>query len=99
MNIPHQIQRYKERYGKFLTTDDYCKMEVLAKKSPQLKFTNIRSFEWDNTKVYVYIKGNRIASFLTEQQAFRSQDIEFNKHNQPPVTFNKVFNIGKLIKI
>jgi len=96
----HIVGRIFERYGLLVNMDIVKRMNVLALKSPQLRYTNIHYFEWSGQTIYAQIAGNRIVTVLTRQQAERTQDYNRSKKVVEPVRREREFcSIGNLVNL
>jgi hypothetical protein len=90
----HQSQRFFERYGKIIDWSDIDKMNVIVMNSPQLPYTPIHFFEYNGIEIFCYVKNNKIATFLTRQQAYNTHFTQKNLKQQTITTNSSKFNIS-----
>ena len=89
----HLVQRFFERYGKLITSEDINKIKVQSLNAPQLKYTTIKHTEFLGVKVYAFMKTGTIATFLTERQAMNTQKFEQSEKQKPIVKYKNQFRV------
>ena len=97
----HLAKRFFERYKKVISWADIDKMNVIANHSPQIRHTNVRYFDWEGVTVYVYMKNNKISTFLTEFQAKRDKHNGLINHDKtkPKRVEEGFFSVGESLKL